>query len=562
MNKNQRRRPKQKKVEIDIDRNDINKADLKSSAKRGKTVCDKSKDNDPSWYNHFPQLLKDAATVAFSYPTGTKILRNNPAASGVTTYYSMESVAGIAVLGYLPTIGKAGGSSADPINVSANSNYTMVRRNVSTYANYDAPDLMQFFIAMDSAYMVYAKLVRIYGLMQATNVYNRYLPRAIVNALGFSYDSLLANLADFRALINAYAYKLAQFCIPSDMDYFKRHIWMEQNVFTDAASTKAQMYVFNAVGFYYYNEVADGPAQLIYKRFSDYANAASGLIEFSSIANILNDAILPLMESQDCMAMSGDVLRAYGADHIYTMAPIAENYLTIPAYSAEVLSQFENAVPVGEVIVDDNNNPNIVQQIEIDFGGVGLKQTPVFAVGNSRVNSTAIFTGRALQGNLILNAHKSDVTPEDVAVMTRLTTGVATINTGSTDNNAYVTLTSYGSEIATSLKFYSFQTTGSKWQSSLEDNCYAAYALDQGNPTANMLSSMARKAKLWAEFDWCPNIRFALYSAANNAVSVYDMIDVDNWTVLSEKDLMQINEAVMLSLFDNPMINTLSKKPI
>nr|QXV86444.1 capsid protein [Rat picobirnavirus] len=550
--KNNSSKFRSKKVEIDVDKDDINIADLKGNKYTKKGT------NDPSWYSHNAQLLKDAASFPFALPLGTEVDMKYGQPSGITISNGNQSIAGLAVMEFMPTIGVAQGSSADPINVCANANYTFIRRNLSTYANYDAPDLMTYLLAMDSAYMIYATMVRIYGLMQASYVYNRYLPREIVRALGFSYDNLILNLADFRAQINAYAYKLAQFCVPSDMDYYKRHLWMCTNIFEDSSTVKAQIYAYKLNGFYKYAEQTDGPAKLIYTPLVNYTSSSTQQITYEQVINILNDAILPLMESQDCIAMSGDIMKSWGTAKIYTVSPIAENYLTMPVMSYEVLSQFENATLLGEplTVTDTVNNvvysPDITQRTDLDFGGVGLQQNLAFT-GIPDDASTNQIQGNILKSRFMLNMHKNDVTPDDVMVATRLSNIVQVVGQATVSSSpvGYYTLGSVGSEVGLTIALWSFSRISNKWQSSKVANVetvnYITASTSWGYPMLSWIS----------QFDWFPYVLVAYVDNSTN-ISVYRIQDVDNYTLMDYNDLRMLHETAMLSLFDSPAMHNMA----
>lgn len=104
--------------------------------------------------------------------------------------------------------------------------YAYVRHANSGSANYDAPDLFQYVLSIDSLLMCHALLTRLYSIAKDAKAHDRYFPKGFVQSLGFDnsfLDSLLGDLAGFRAFINVLATKINAFYYPSQLTYFTRH---------------------------------------------------------------------------------------------------------------------------------------------------------------------------------------------------------------------------------------------------------------------------------------------------------------------------------------------------
>lgn len=197
--------------------------------------------NDFSWYNTLPELTAAASNIPFSRPLGTEIsyesLVNAPTKTsnileyrgGKKTLFPQAttqvatSLPGMMFIEWYPTIG-ASYASNSPINMISREIYSYVRHVNSGSANYDAPDLMMYLIAMDSLYSMYNAAVRVYGLMNLYTSSNRYMPKALIEGLGWDFNSVLGNMAQFRWAINNVAYKMSSLAVPSFMSYYLRHI--------------------------------------------------------------------------------------------------------------------------------------------------------------------------------------------------------------------------------------------------------------------------------------------------------------------------------------------------
>lgn len=270
-----RNRGKGKEMEINVKDSMVNKADLPH------VITSAHSNNDPSWYQNIPELAKDVATLPFSLPSG---LRTNPlpavsnVAPGATTYSSPA----IMTVSLMPTIGYSDAPTS-AANIAAQQFYTLVRKANSGAVNYGKTDLMMTLLAMDSAYMLYEHLVRIYRTLGTYNYMNRYMPDAVLSALGAS-SALGNSLADFRGVLDLFAYQLASINIPDQFDIIHRHSWLFTNIYTDAKDIKAQMYAFVPHGLYVWTEgSASQPTYLKYVQMNDPSLAGPNGLDRKSV---------------------------------------------------------------------------------------------------------------------------------------------------------------------------------------------------------------------------------------------------------------------------------------
>lgn len=377
--------------------------------------------NDISWYNKNPQLIKDTCSFPFGFPAGMRFpmdsitkRENFPSTIGsnVQLNYCAPSLAlsGIMTLGIAPTIGISVDSSS-PINIASLNNYDTVRKANSGAKNYDNPDLTLYYIAMDSIYMYWNWLQRLYGLIWYVDPQNRYTPRAMIECQGVDFDDLTASIADFRAYINKRAIDMRAFCVPSTFTYFLRHSWLMTNVYYDADNQKAQMYMFVPSWVYKYSEMSSTtggellPIKILQGVTYDFKTAVPNKrLKVADLKNILDTMITAALQSQDIGTMSGDVAKAYG-NSLFTLSTMPEDYVVQPAYNREVLMQIENAsvIPVDTEFTEQNykiaQDPNTNQ----------LVWNPVVSASEAYGEDGAL-----------INMHTQDPTAEDVMIATRL----------------------------------------------------------------------------------------------------------------------------------------------
>lgn len=396
--------------------------DTNNFGKKDARGFNKSTDNDASWYNTLPELVRDAAKFPFSRPLGVPFNAKSDAPVSIDTTLSVHSIPGIMHIKWYPTIGNSS-SSNSPINIVAREVYSFVRHANSGHSNYDAPDLMMYLMAMDSLYSWYSEAVRVYGCMMLYNANNRYYPKALIEGAGWDFSNVQENMAQLRWAINQFAYKLGSLAVPANMSYFTRHIWLNSGIYLDSNSSKAQTYMFQQVAFYKYNPTVESG----FKSRLRFVKRPNDKLTVKDWVTKMNEFINPILASEDFNIMSGDILRAFGQDNLFTVAPISEDYVVIPTYSQEVLSQIQNLTIMGYPDMLKSTGAgeyaNIVQRIDDSTWNPGLYQVLTFcsleAINKPKsplAQSQIVTTMQKL-----VSMMSDDPSPDEVMVATRLT---------------------------------------------------------------------------------------------------------------------------------------------
>lgn len=200
-------------------------------------------DNMKSTYGTNAQRLSASANIPFSTVAGIRQDLSWTAAKG------SELLPSIMVLDVTPIPGFSD-SNGSPLNIAARTLFAQMRKYNTSTNVYDAVDVMQYVLAMDSAYMLYSHLCRIYGILHNVNWANRFIPKALVESLGFDYTDLTVNAPLLNAVINKFGDRLQALPVADAFSFLRYHFSLFNEVYKDAEDDKAQLYVLNPKCFY------------------------------------------------------------------------------------------------------------------------------------------------------------------------------------------------------------------------------------------------------------------------------------------------------------------------
>lgn len=533
-----------------------------TASDKGMRNCQKGADNDPAWYAQNPQILKDSASFSYNYPLGSKL---NLGKAHAADNLNRTSIPGIMAIHTSPAFG-ASTHSNSPINTAARNIYSFVRHANSGHANYDAPDLMLYLTAMDNLYSYVSFLKRAYGVMMPSYYTNRYMPKALVQAMGLDYDDLNTNLNDFRSYINRLALRVGSMCIPASMSYMARHMWMYEHIWTDDMSDKAQIYMYVPHGFFRFSLDLDMAGQLEYK--SLYMDN-DHLLTLDEIVAYGEAMLEPILSSEDMNIMSGDILKAFGPENLYKINMIDEAYLVVPEYSSEVLDQIQNTTFIGHFL----GTPTLHQDSTKGY----LVFDPVFDPMYRPLDEDKYPGMNVMVTDRVVTFPHGDITPEDTMVATRLT-NIMTVEE-KPSGPPTIKCPTMGSEIAHHGTIYNYQedSTG-EWvlhksrpiYTSLLfviDNSTAMTSQPQNQAIYQLAADIGSELSLIGQisvFDRHPAVGLSAFLAikVSNAdgtgtfthigYSEFNslLVDASYYTVLTSQDLINMAETALLSEFN------------
>ncbi len=519
--------------------------------------------NDPEWYATDPALLRDAASIPFSWASGTPITVGGFGGNEVATWNFSDAkyaLPGIQVELLKPSVGLALDPTA-PINIAANATYAFVVHANSRNTSYNAPDLMQYIMAMSQVYAFISFCQRAYGVATLYAQGNRYLPDSLLKVMSIDPDDVREHLADFRYGINLLINKAASFAVPATMPFFSRQAMLYSNIYTGGTSVKDQLYLYTPDSFWRFNTDSDSAGMLedvVWDTWSrDYSPVLYTVDKILEFGTALLD---PLISSEDMNVMSGDILKAYGPENIIKLVALDTIYPITPVFNPMVLEQMKNATVVGNFKQGSNN----VIQNKITKGW--LESTPSISAESTDAN-TATFELHNLpfySENKILTTAIAEPTPEVVMENTRLMIGLFDIVEEAEAGTARGRMIC-GSEIVVGCAYLSreISANGTMKDYSFSKSYINTRSIGSGVQPGGFdiyLNSLA----ILSNFKYHP--AFIETSYTNSAGTITfganypgaKYFDVDNYAVLDNDTISKLHETALMSMLHVPSIAKLA----
>lgn len=488
-----------------------------------------NKDNDANWYMNLDPIARDYASLPMSQALG---LRAYNWERLTNDYYSTSGAGmimyGLMTISFIPTIGPNDSGSTAPINLAAQELYTLTRRANSGAKNYDKTDLMMVIMAMDSAYMLYEDMLRAYRVMSTFSSVNRYYPNGILQSLGYD-PSLTFNIAQFRGILDVFAYKLASINIPDQMDIIKRHSWMCSNIYLDDDTNKSQSYAFVPRTLYKWTEgVGDTPTHLSPRTIHQVGTQLS----LADITNLIDEFMNPILGSEDVGVITGDMAKAFSEAGMIKIKPVEDYAALVPVYSSEVLMQIRNVFSVPSVpTVVPGADMTISPVLSSTVKGPYLQQKIACIPGADG--------GRRVHCSPMLNFVTEDATPENVMVATRLISVVSAIGSGGISNFLY-----YGTEVVVEMRVWYLNDTGVMAGYSIDQDLALTTSMSYDNMNDNF-----GRIQACSQFNNCPANYLFTQDGANKPLYIGPTINVNNYIYLDDETLKNLHDAATMSLF-------------
>lgn len=502
--------------------------------------------NDIAWYTRNPELIKAAASIPFSTVLG------EIAHLEINTH--IPAPGGIMVLPWCPCLS----NDNTAINQAINSMYSyIVHANSRNYA-YDAPDLGILILAGIQCFSIVGAMTRAYGTVKYYQERNLYLPDGLLQAMGFNANDMRTRLAQIWFDINNLIDQLRQIWIPNTIPLTNRWYWMNTNMFTDAEGVTAQVYMYVQDRYFIYEETAVKTGSALFPVSSlggsqtditlESFDPAHNVYDWNVWRLVAQSMIDALINSQDRGIIFGDILNAYGQDNIMALASIPSDFMVMPQYNAEVLTQIENYCGSHCQVF------GFAQRIEEGITTLWTRD-PWFNGVNAKL----------LQGNTnwaLLNFHiPTQPTPEMITIATRMTAVGYYSQNGpvfSTSNQQIITdpiliPKCCGTELPHPILLYRRIMSGGIIQ-------YKAYQISSYESGSGASSSMTNDAKLMMAFDWHPfQIKFDKGWSVPNVGTVLADTDIrdaygdfDNYAWIDRVVLDRLHRACAYSLLGVP----------
>lgn len=517
-----------------------------------------AKHNDPSWYAYNPDLLRDAFSIPFTYPLGLDLKYQNDLYTEHQTSIMSDRIPGIAIMELLTGPGRAIDVNS-AVNISARDLYAFVRHANSGHSNYDPADLMMYILAVDEAYMWYYNAVRAYGTITMYNPQNRYAPQGLVNALGWDFNDLTSNLAQFRYKINSYAARLNALNVPANFPLLKRHGWLYSGIYLDGTSPKSQMYAYIPAGYKVYDETVATGSQLTFKTLRSADGETRPLLTYANFVTICDELANALTGSEDIGIISGDILKAFSSSNLIKLPTIDEKYAILPTFDTEVVSQFMNATCQVYKLGGTQTTFNVTQDPTLNHGTINFDPQFSYSTTSAEAYLDNKFNPRF--ENPRLNLMVDNPTPEQVSVATRLM--VCPGKLASDASNTWH-LRAFGSEIPCMLTIYTLKVMDNDGLLLTDTFIDPYYTISvNGNqpnmPYAKALSLMQAMDRI-SQFDYHPLVHatFDVHlgdptTTATSKVYTSRLQDVQTYAVVAPSILDNMHETAILSEYSVPL---------
>lgn len=500
--------------------------------------------NDVSWYAGNDVLLRDSASLPYSWPTGNTL---NLGDESLFIEDQESSIPGVMQINYVPTYGTST-AIMDPMNVAATSMFEYLAHAVSRNSMpYDAPDIMQFAICMDSISYLMTWCTRLYGAINFYNQQNRYLPESIFKLMHVDFNDFKRNMANFRYNFNRIVQLVNESLrLPADMPIFKRHAFLCANIYAEGSDANSQLYWYNPEGWYNMGqEDVDGVTMPVVKWHS-FKTAFTQPMTSENIIDLLEGLIVPLLNNQDIQVMCGDIEKAYGSDKMIKFTSLPEMLILEPVVNTEVLEQMKNTK-----VYDFNSGCSIVVKPDFDvhqsYDGSHLIQSIHFE-GKGSSEYLPAFAEFWSRPKLITTV--GEASPAITMINTR-NISMPKITTNGNDISFDMLV---GSEFFTSFTWIYNKTNG-------EPRIVDGHGFCVINPSsANYMVPAMQYLNQVANFKYHPEIAVAYYitesyASSNWPTGVYvapSNWDVDNYAVVDYETLKKIHYAAIQNEFIVP----------
>lgn len=452
--------------------------------------------------------------------------------------------------------------------------YGRVRAAYSGALDADAPDFVVYLGALDSLFAYIGYLKRMYRCLSVYTPENLALPDVLLSGMGFTPSQatdLRKDKVRFWQGINELILQSRKFKCPAVMDLFNRHYWMSDNVYADAASLRAQLYMFTLRGVYKLtmvpeassgDEVAGLQMIAIPRDFveleSTSANATTSshyicdtLLEFG------RDLIGALDAWDDCYTISGYLQRAYDNVQNFSVAELLQNEVVVAQFVPEVLMQIENSQGVlpadfasGDyslifsdiTVTQDVPNNAVVSNVNLTLPNGNKGPTP---------ERKALDLSFGTQGLPVFISSRSEApTVADTVIATRLKPHVSYKNNAQGTTCA-VKITA-GTEIPLrwNLVIFSYNqdgTLGSYVSIPVPPVAMIAFP-DAADPATTVSTIKPVFYGYWEQFDWHPITLLGTDAYADSGTqTVVPMGDVHNPTIASPEMIANLHKICFYS---------------
>jgi len=261
------------------------------------------------------------------------------------TKSSTEVFPGVMSLRFTPLM-LAHDAGGDAFNAACNKMYIELRKKGrnGTEPDYTRADLGLYNITMAYAYMFVFWVIRLIGISNTYNVFNKYLPRTLINACNVDFNDLTEHRSNLVSKINNFcnfinAYPILN--IPLLTNWAER---VAGYYMDDRVLNKTQFYLFNPAKIGIFGWDSEGKGQITMSDFVPRPSSTTrSLMKVSDICEYLDLLQLNINYFSDNCTIAGDMARSFSASDFLALPRVSEDIVITPQRDEAVLFQIKNA---------------------------------------------------------------------------------------------------------------------------------------------------------------------------------------------------------------------------
>lgn len=320
---------------------------------------------DPFWYAQDQKAIENMASFPWNEVVGSRF-------PGIGAKDNSDKTPAIVVYPVWHMIGSGDVSKNNYLTRAADSYYQYVTQGFTGSVDFEAPDLLFTALAAESLLSVMIEGKRAYGMMRYYLQSNKYYAKTMIDALGFSYESLKKDLAEFRSQYNIRVSQLNKIiAVPKSFFIGDRWEYLSSWIFTDTDSPEySTAYAYKIAAALKYEATASTTGTALSWAVKPYNNMTVDQF-FDYIDELVNALI-----DNDARDVFGAVRRVYDDSQLKTISELDEDFTTTIVRNDIIAMSLHNAMPLGQfqASITAKDKPSIM---------LPLVQTPIGAIAST-----------------------------------------------------------------------------------------------------------------------------------------------------------------------------------
>lgn len=496
--------------------------------------------NDPNWYFSNPELMDQASMMSIDALLGVS---DGPEQTTVPTILSLHMCPS-------PGISVNGDITAG-INMAAQRMYAQLSSITGRTSAYAPQDIATLLLALGEVLSLISHIRRTFGVVNIYNQRNRAVPKQLVAAMGVDFDDLVANLANYRVLVNTQITRANKIPFPVNIAYLAKCNDMYNNIYMDEESSTAQLYVFRPEMTWVLNETADSKGSKL-DTVEITGTVGFQMKPLSTWISVLQSQLDALLNSSTLNVIYADILNMANRENVPLVAiPIIETgYVVAPVYNEGILEQIHNMTVTGELSFTTQTIPTGYtpsNDVLPTASKNAITYNPMFRAVNTMANNAAIAFKALGAPKILVDFFDDKPSTERRVESTRLITALDYASYD--DSSKLLGAISLPDHFCTRARIFA-----ADWEKYSDRMWQDSYVL--GNSSVSL--GFYGVYLMLTQFKHAPAITFYFPDSLSNPTAWranYDgfpkrMGELNYYTVLSQNKIERINRLIAMSLFE------------